>query len=144
MTSSRKLSVFLCHASDDKPAVRHLRDKLHGDGFDVWLDEARLLPGQDWEREIKKALKAADTVIVCLSRLSIVKEGYVQKEVRRAIAIAEEKPPGTIFLIPVKLDACEVPLELEHLHWINLFEGDGYARTVQALTERSRQRGFLP
>jgi hypothetical protein len=39
----------------------------------------------------------------------VTKEGYVQREIRRAIEVAEEKPEGTIFIVPVKLEECDVP-----------------------------------
>jgi len=44
----RKLRVFLCHASQDKPVVRELYQRLNAEGWiDPWLDEEKLLPGQD-------------------------------------------------------------------------------------------------
>ena len=84
--------VFLCHASDDKPAVRRLAGQLRGDGFDPWLDEERLLPVQDWEFEIAAALKKADVVVVCLSNSSVSKVGYIQREMRRVLDAAEHQP----------------------------------------------------
>ena len=54
--SKRPLKVFLCHASTDKPAVRELYLRLKKDGVDAWLDKEKLLPGQDWELEIRKAV----------------------------------------------------------------------------------------
>src|SRR3954453_20907732 len=36
--------VFFCHASEDKSAVRSYASKLAASGFDVWLDEDRILP----------------------------------------------------------------------------------------------------
>ena len=56
--SLRALRVFLCHASSDKPAVRELYQRLRTDGIDAWLDEEDLLPGQDWQYEIPKAVRA--------------------------------------------------------------------------------------
>ena len=48
--SIRKLRVFLCHASDDKPAVRKLYASLKSvPWIDPWLDEENLFPGQDWD-----------------------------------------------------------------------------------------------
>jgi len=85
MSSERKLKVFLCHSSGDKPAVRDLYKRLQADGFDPWLDEEDLLPGQDWQREIPKAVRSAEAIIVCLSQASINKEGYVQKEIGEAL-----------------------------------------------------------
>jgi len=55
----RLLKVFLCHASQDKPIVRELYRRLNAEGWiDPWLDEEKLLPGQDWDLEIEKAEKA--------------------------------------------------------------------------------------
>ena len=54
----------MCHASDDKPAVRQLHEQLQHEGFEPWLDEEDLLPGQDWQHEIGKAVRAADVVLV--------------------------------------------------------------------------------
>src|SRR2546426_12139822 len=100
----RPLRVFLCHASSDKPAVRVLYERLRTRNIRPWLDEKMLLPGQDWDLEIKKAVHNSDVVVVCLSRSSITKEGYVQKEIRFALDVAAEKPEGTIFVIPVRLE----------------------------------------
>jgi len=44
----RRLKVFLCHASGDKPAVHDLYRCLRSDRVAPWLDEEDLLPGQDW------------------------------------------------------------------------------------------------
>jgi hypothetical protein len=111
--SDRKLRVFLCHASQDKPIVRELYQRLLSeDWIDPWLDEEKLLPGHDWDREIEKAVETADVVIVCLSNQSVTKEGYVQRELRFALDIALQKPDGTIFIIPLKLDDCESPRRL--------------------------------
>src|SRR5690606_23764285 len=102
-TSKRRIKVFLCHSSDDKTTVRKLYQRLFSRrSVDVWLDEARLLPGENWNYEIIKAVKDSDIVIVCLSQNSISKEGYIQKEIKHALDVADEKPEGTIFIIPLK------------------------------------------
>jgi hypothetical protein len=54
-STDRKLRVFLCHASQDKPVVRELCQKLLAEGWiNPWLDDEKLLPGQDWGMEIKE------------------------------------------------------------------------------------------
>lgn len=140
--SANALRVFLCHSSDDKPAVRELYKQLVKEGFDPWLDEEKLLPGQNWKREISKAVREADAVLVCLSQNSISKRGYIQKEIRFALDVACEFPEGTIFLIPVKLEKCEVPEQLSELHWVNLFEADGFGRLVKTLDYRAGELGI--
>ncbi len=136
------LSVFLCHASEDKPAVRELYEKLQNDGFDPWLDEENLFPGQDWNLEIRKAVKDSDVVLVCLSENSVSKAGYVQKEIRVALNVADEQPEGVIFIIPVKLEECDVPYRLSTWHWVNLDDPGGYERLVAALLRRAVELGI--
>src|SRR5687768_4858058 len=113
-----KLKVFLCHARENQPIVRGLYDRLVATGFDVWIDNEVLLPGMDWDIEIKKALRRCDAVIICLSTISVVKESYLQKEFKLAQDMQDEKPRGTIFLIPLRLDACSIPFELQRIQWV--------------------------
>lgn len=131
------LRIFLCYAHDDKPAVRELYQRLCADGIDAWLDEKNLLPGQDWQREIHQAVRKSDVVIVCLSRGSINKEGYVQKEIKFALDIAEEKPDDIIFLIPLKLEECDMLERLNRWHWVDYFNVDGYSLLMRSLRTRA-------
>ena len=127
------LRIFLCHSSGDKPEVRNLYQRLSSDGFDPWLDEEDLLPGQKWKVEIPKAVKTSDVVIVCLSHKAINKAGYVQKEIKFALDKADEQPEDTISLIPLKLEECDVPERLQSWQWVNLFEEKGYERLMNSL-----------
>ena len=123
--------VFLCHSSGDKAVVRELHSRLKNDGIDPWLDEEELFPGQNWEAEIAAAVRLCDAVAVCLSRKGVDREGYIHKEITIALDIAERKPEGTVFIIPVRLEQeVEVPDRLRKWQWANLFEHDGYQRLV--------------
>lgn len=132
-----KLLVFLSHASEDKPRVRKLCKRLRDDGFDPWLDEERLLPGQDWNLEIGQAMRASQAILLCFSKLSVAKEGYVQREYKKAREYQLEKPEGTIFVIPVRLDDCEVPFSIRDLQYVDY--PDGYERLVKALNLRAEK-----
>jgi len=134
------LHIFLCHSSNDKPLVRKLYQQLKSDDFAPWLDEQNLLGGQEWKQEITKAVRRADIIIVCLSRASINQAGYIHKEIKEALDVADEQPEGTIFLIPLKLEECEVPDRLRKWQWVNYFEENGYKRLVDALRSRTRAR----
>lgn len=139
----RSLKVFLCHSSGDKPAVRDLYNRLRSaaDYISPWLDEEDLLPGQRWEDEIPRAVRGSDVVLVCLSRESVTKSGYVQKEIKDALDVADRQPEGTIFLIPARLEECEIPDRLRHLHYVNLFEERGFERLIRALASRAEKLG---
>ncbi len=127
------IQVFLCHASDDKPAVRNLYRQLKGDGIRPWLDELDILPGKKWDLEIRKAVRASQAILICLSNRSVSKSGYVQKEIKIALDIADEKPDDVIFLIPVRLEECAVPDRLGAFQWVNLYSDDGYERLLESL-----------
>lgn len=135
------LKVFLCHASGDKPAVRNLYKRLIAEGVDAWLDQENLLPGQDWSVEIPRAVRESDIVVICLSKKSITKEGYVQTEISFALDIAKEKPEGTIYLIPTRLEECIVPERLSRWQWVDLFTENGYEQLMRSLRLRADKIG---
>jgi hypothetical protein len=133
--------IFLCHATEDKAQVREVYHKLRAiDGLEPWLDEEDLLPGQIWEREIPLALKASDFILIFLSRTSVAKRGYVQREMKLALDAWQELPEGTIHTIPVRIDECEVPESFRRYHRANLFEPAGFDRIVRAIRAELAKR----
>lgn len=132
------LRVFLCYSLEDILIVEKFYNFLINDGIDAWLNKKNLIPGQNWQIEIPKAVKNSHVVVVFLSSKSVAKEGFVQKEVKIALDTADEKPDGTIFIIPAKLENCEVPERLSKYQWVNLFDEDGYERLFKALQTRAR------
>ena len=139
MTNTRRLKVFLCHASQDKPAVRELYKRLAAEKWiDPWLDEENLLPGQDFDLEIYKAARDSDSIIICLSKVSVSKEGYVNKEIRRALDAADEKPEGAIYIIPLRLDDCTPSFErLKQLHYADYFMPNAHEKLIKSLRLRA-------
>ncbi len=133
--SQKQLLVFISHASEDHAAAGRLAKRLKEDGFDPWRYEDRLLPGQDWDLEIEKALRASDVILLCFSTVSVNKAGYIQREYKRALRIQEEKPEGAIFTIPVRLDECDVPFSFREIQWVDY--PDGYDKLRQSLQMRS-------
>jgi hypothetical protein len=132
------LQVFLCHSSGDKEVVRQINDRLlRLGGVDPWLDEKKLIPGQDWDLKIRQAVRSAHVVLVCLSTRSVSKEGYVQREIRQSLDMADEKPDGTIFIIPLRLEECEVPVRLQRWQWVDWFSSEGFERLQKALQIRA-------
>ena len=135
------IQLFLAHASEDKAAVLELYERLKAQGYRPWVDKKNLIPGQNWREEIPKAIRNSQLFIVCVSPRFVSKQGYVQKEFRLALDAYAEKPPGSIYLIPLKLEDCEVPdlqreelgIRLRDLQWVDYFEADGFDRLVSAI-----------
>ncbi len=132
--TEHKPRIFLCHASDDKARVKKLYHQLKDAGYHPWLDKEDLLPGQSWWAEIKRIISDPyNLVVICLSCNSVTKRGTVQREIKRALDVLEEMPEDTIYLIPARLERCEVPERLAKLHWVDLFEPDGFEKLRQAI-----------
>jgi tetratricopeptide (TPR) repeat protein len=131
-STDRRLRVFLCYASADRSAVRELYFYLmRQPGIEPWMDQESLLPGQNWKVEINKELSESDVIIICLSKISIHKESYVQKEIAIALDKALEKPVEEIFIIPAKFEECDLPTNLEMYHSVDLFREDDYKHLMQ-------------
>ena len=132
-TTKDSCLIFLCHADEDKKHVRELYQKLKEANYLPWLDEIHILPGQDWDYEIKQALKKSTFILICLSDTSVVKRGYLNKEIKWALERQDEMLTGDIFIIPVKLTPCELPYALENIQSVDLFKPNGFARLQQAI-----------
>jgi hypothetical protein len=130
--------VFLCHSSGDKEQVRRLYQRLKSDGARCWFDEEDLLPGQKWEYEIRRAIRRSKFVLACLTGASVSRAGFVQKELKLALDIANEQPEGGVYIVPVRLEECAVPERLEDLQWVDLFEDGGYERLLRGLVSCAR------
>jgi hypothetical protein len=71
-----------------------------------------------------------------LSKHSVTKRGFYQKEIRVALDVLNEFPEDETFLVPVRLDDCTVRFEaLREIQYIDLFPDwwDGFDRLLSAL-----------
>jgi hypothetical protein len=133
--ASRQLKVFLCHGSEDKPAVRELYGLLLNADMQPWLDEVDIKPGQEWDSVIRAAVQACHIVIVILSSRSVTKEGYVQKEIRFALERAEEMPEDRVYIIPALIEPCPIPRRLAKWQAVSLFAEGGRDRLIAVLRD---------
>jgi hypothetical protein len=109
LTARDKPRIFLCHADEDKPKVEPLYHRLKAAGYHPWLDKFDLLGGQDWWTEIQKIISDPyNLVVVCLSRKSITKRGVLQQELTQALDVLDKMPEGAIYLIPARLEPCDI------------------------------------
>jgi hypothetical protein len=137
-----RIRLFLCHSKSDKDYVRQLYARLLTLGCDPWFDEENLLPGEEWEKEIPKAIRNSHVFLVCLSPDSVTKRGFVQKEIKLALDVAEEIPEGDIFIIPIKIQPCEVPAQLSKYQWLEAYR-DGYEKLITSLARQTKRLNLL-
>ncbi|MGE0083617.1 MAG: TIR domain-containing protein [Desulfococcaceae bacterium] len=127
-----KMLVFLSHAEQDRAKVQNIYEKLEKAGFTPRM-ETDILPGQNKEMEIRRFLKSADFIMVCLSPQSVGKRGSLNKHLKWALEVFDEMPEGSIFLIPVKLEECELPERLSALQPVELYKAEGFEKLLSAL-----------
>ena len=130
--TKHSLQIFLCHAHRDSETVHKVHRRLMEAGIHAWLDVEDLQPGQDWQHEIRKAILKSDVVIVFLSREFNKQPGYRHEEMRIALEKAK-LIDDAISIIPVRLERCDMPESLSHLHRLDLFEPSGFRKLLRAL-----------
>jgi len=105
--------VFVCHSSQDKsPIVNRLVRELQLLGFEVWLDESEIHPGQRLRDRINNAIAECRSLIAVLTPQSVASE-WVRTELDSAM-IREIESRSTI-VIPALFGAIELtdlPLDL--------------------------------
>lgn len=81
----REFDIFLSHASEDKPKIRKLRDKLVNLGVSVFFDEDSIQWGDSIVEKINHGLLKSNFFIPFLSD-SFSSKGWPNKELNSAIA----------------------------------------------------------
>src|ERR1044072_774291 len=121
-------SIFLCYAREDFERVHALYSLLRDLGFRPWFDKYDVKVGEFWKNAVEKAVNNSDFFIATFSKTSVTKRGFVQREYKLAMDTLAQRPPGDIFLIPVRLDDCELPdlhglgITLSDIRWVDLFQ----------------------
>lgn len=82
--------------------------------------------------EIKRAIREADYVVICLSR-HFRGRTYAHKEIRLAIEVMETLPKDRVYLIPARLEECVIDEDLSSRQWVDLHEPDGYDKLLRSM-----------
>ena len=103
--------AFISYVREDSHHVDRLQRRLEEAGVRVWRDTADLWPGEDWRAKIRQAITDDALVfIACFSRQSLARaKTYQNEELTLAIEQLRMRAPDDPWLIPVRLDDCEIP-----------------------------------
>jgi len=138
-TASSRPRVFIAYAHEDSASAAAIFDALTAAGFDPWMDQRKLRPGQNWKRAIENALERADFVVCCFSCSSTRKRGGFQFELRLALDCARRVPLEVTFLLPVRLDDCKVPFAVaRETQYVDLFPD--WTLGIRSLVAAMRQQ----
>jgi TIR domain len=114
--------VFIAYVIEDYHYALRLYKALAAAGFNPWLDRKKLLPGQNWRRCIERSIDNCDFFVACFSSASVRKRGQFPYEVRYALRTAERMPLDDMFIVPVRLEECEMPRRISwNVQYVDLF-----------------------
>ena len=119
----RTAKIFLCYAKEDKFPVEQLYHKLKEAGFEPWMDKVDLVGGEEWRSAIQKAIREAHFFVACVSKNWIPtnlhdRKRFFRREIQTAFDVLPELQQGDIYIIPIRLEECEVPENLSLFQWM--------------------------
>lgn len=128
--------IFLCYSRKDSQQALQLKTEIENLGYSIWLDKEDILPGQKWELNIRNAINDSRVVIVCLSSHWVSEKSFVHKELKTALEVMDLFPEDHAFIIPVKLDDCDIPDKLKDLQYVEISQR-GYLDQLQQALEKA-------
>jgi len=120
--SKPTFDVFLCHNTEDKPAVKSIGRQLQSRGIRVWLDEWNLRPGLPWQSALEAQIARIGSVAVFVGGVGI---GPWQNE--EIAAFLREFVRRRCPVIPVILSSCRalaLPIFLRGMKWVDFNDAE--------------------
>ena len=134
-----KPQIFISYARADKLVVKNIYDKLANlNSIKPWMDVNEILGGEKWDTVIRRAIRDSQLFLLCLSRNSIQRRGVLQREVKIALDVLEEKLETDIFLIPTWIETGSVPQDdipenLAEYECVNLSDPSGWDKLIKSI-----------
>lgn len=121
--------TFLCHNSQDKPAVRQLKQKLADWGIVSWIDEDGLLAGDRWVPALETVIDKTSTALVILGPRRMGRWQQMEYAALLDRAVSESENKGRrLRLIPVLLPGAKatgLPAFLRGAHRVDFRSNEG-------------------
>ena len=99
-------SLFLCHASEDKPFVDKLIRELDRYALYAWYDRREILVGDSIVEKINSGLGASDFLVAVLSPRSVAKRWVVRE---MSSTLMRQLNDRGIKILPILIETCEIP-----------------------------------
>jgi hypothetical protein len=98
--------IFLSYARKDAKVVDRLMSRLEAAGYKVWVDRTGIPGGEQWRRQIVRAIENADAFLIALSPHSVISDN-----VRKELDLAEGAKKR---VLPVIIQPVEIPEEMKY------------------------------
>jgi hypothetical protein len=128
--SAMTASIFISYASKDRAAAHTICDALEHRGFDCWIADRDIGPGENFQVSIVHAIRSAKAMILVFSANAANSE-----EIKKEIVLAGQ---SRLVVIPVRVEDVApdeaFAYEMATRQWIDLF-GD-WEQSVQRLARQ--------
>lgn len=124
--------VFLSYSRRDQDEVMTVHRILTDAGANLWIDRQNILGGARWQSFIERQMRQSRQVLIFLSNKGIERGGFFWIEIGLATSLADKNRKDG-FLIPVKLEDCELPAILMPYNCINYHLPGGRGKLIEAL-----------
>ncbi|HWH76843.1 MAG TPA: toll/interleukin-1 receptor domain-containing protein [Candidatus Binatus sp.] len=123
--STAQYDAFLSYCRDDETRVLAVQQALEQRGIAVWRDVGQIKAGDPWIKNIENGLRQSRCMVLFNSQPALQSE-WVQREWNVALTL-------NMRIIPVRLDAADVPLLLKPLEFIDLCDPTRLDEAIAAI-----------
>lgn len=116
--ADQQFDVFLCHNSEDKPAVIEIARQLQQSNLKPWLDVWELPPGAIWQSELEIQIESIGAAAVFVGKQGIGPwqseeiHAFLQEFIKRGC-------PVIPVMLPDTPQQPKLPVFLRNRHWVD-------------------------
>ena len=124
--------IFISYARKDGTlAAERLHKEMVSAGCSVWRDIESMQGGRVWKKQLREAIRKADAVLVLLTPEAVASK-FVEWEWETAETLDKT-------IIPVLIQACDIPEEWQVLHYRDLSNESIYSKGLSSIIGDLRQ-----
>jgi adenylate cyclase len=122
--------IFISHASSDQKVARTICTALENRGLACWISSRNVKPGQNFQEQIVKAIRAAKIMVLVFTA-----NANNSNEIKKELALASQ---NNLTVIPVRIEDVRpneaFAYEFATRQWIDLF--DNWESSIARLVEQ--------
>lgn len=127
---NRKYDLFLSYSPLNTETVQSLASELNFAGVSVWFDQWKLVPGQNWQPLIERAMTESAAIGVCIGPSG--NDKWPERDLSLALSIQQQDPSFKI--IPILLpeaDVSDIPAVISRIKFLDLRKGPTDPETIE-------------